>query len=97
VRYIEKETKFDYQKGPANLYSNYYNSQAMINHGGESWNTYNSMFRDELLGSQNKDGSWPQPATTGHGSGGSDNYRTALCTLMLEVYYRFLPGTGQKT
>jgi hypothetical protein len=21
-------------------------------------------------------------------------YRTALCTLMLEVYYRFLPGTA---
>jgi hypothetical protein len=22
------------------------------------------------------------------------HYRTCLCTLMLEVYYRFLPGTG---
>ena len=26
---------------------------------------------------------------------GTPIYHTAFCTLMLEVYYRFLPGTGQ--
>ncbi len=32
--------------------------------------------------------------------GGGDvalHYRTCLSALTLEVYYRFLPGTGQKT
>ena len=27
----------------------------------------------------------------------SGHYRTCLSALTLEVYYRFLPGTGQKT
>ena len=40
---------------------------------------------------QEKDGSWP--ASNGHGQVGQDGkiYSTALCTLMLEVYYRYLP------
>ena len=47
-----------------------------------------------LLERQNKDGSWPLPANTGHGLG-NVHYVTCLTTLMLEVYYRFLPGTAQ--
>ncbi|NNC90666.1 MAG: hypothetical protein HKN82_19585, partial [Akkermansiaceae bacterium] len=74
----------------------YYHSQAMINHGGEAWDKYNKLFRDELLKNQNDDGSWPAPAGGGHGVN-DPVMRTAFCTLMLEVYYRFLPGTGQKS
>jgi hypothetical protein len=84
----------------ADLYGHYYEAQAMMNRGGEQWKWYNDMFRDQLLKNQNTDGSWPPP-------GGKDgmravapqfvsnvHYRTCLNTLMLEVYYRFLPGTG---
>ena len=95
VKYLDKEAKFDYVKGPANLYEHYYNSQAMINNGGKSWKKYNALFRDQLLKAQKADGSWPAPKDGPH-SGKGGIYTTSLCTLMLEVYYRFLPGTGQK-
>jgi hypothetical protein len=70
----------------------------MMQMGGEYWEKYNLMFRDQVLKGQNPDGSWREP---GGGKkiravGGFDNpiYRTALCTLMLEVYYRFLSTDG---
>jgi hypothetical protein len=66
----------------------------MINYGGKFWKEYNELFRDGTLAAQNKDGSWPLPANTGHGLG-NVHYVTCLTTLMLEVYYRFLPGTAQ--
>jgi hypothetical protein len=58
------------------------------------------MFRDQVLNNQNADGSWKAP-----GGGKKPNavaalytsnvhYRNCLNILMLEVYYRFLPGTG---
>ncbi|NNC87356.1 MAG: terpene cyclase/mutase family protein [Akkermansiaceae bacterium] len=95
IRYMDENCKFDWKAGPANLYEHYYVSQAMINHDGEAWAKYNKMVRDELLDNQQEDGSWGAPAGGGHGPN-TAVYRTALCTLMLEVYYRFLPGTGQK-
>ena len=49
-----------------------------------------------ILDNQNPDGSWSQPKVAGPGTNGPAIYHTALCTLMLEVYYRFLPGTGGK-
>ena len=52
------------------------------------------MFRDELLNNQNKDGTWPTPAGDAPGKRGDPVYNTSLATLMLEVYYRFLPGTA---
>lgn len=94
VRYIDKNAEFDYQNGPCNLYEHYYSSQAAINHGGKEWKAYNELFRDQLLNAQNKDGSWPAPAKPGPGARSEPIYVTALSTLMLEVYYRFLPGTA---
>jgi hypothetical protein len=100
ARYIEQNSKFDYKTRYADLYGHYYEAQAMLNRGGSQWQKYNDMFRDQLLKNQNADGSWPPP-------GGKDgiravapqfvsnvHYRTCLNILMLEVYYRFLPGTG---
>ncbi|NNC87611.1 MAG: terpene cyclase/mutase family protein [Akkermansiaceae bacterium] len=95
VKFLEENSKFDYTKGPANLYEHYYSAQAMINAGGKAWRNYNKLFRDNLLDAQLEDGSWPPPAGKLHVE--TATYRTALCTLMLEVYYRFLPGTGQKS
>ncbi|MEM9080881.1 MAG: prenyltransferase/squalene oxidase repeat-containing protein [Verrucomicrobiota bacterium] len=94
IKYIEENSKFNFAEQQANLYEHYYSSQAMINHGGNAWKGYNKLFRDELLKNQNKDGSWPNPG--GPSSFSDKVYITSLATLMLEVYYRFLPGTGQK-
>ena len=103
AKYILREAKLDYNGAESDLYAHYYHSQAMMQRGGEQWQTYNEMFRDQILLNQNDDGSWKKPG----GNGGTKavgalfakdtpegiHYRTCLCTLMLEVYYRYLPGT----
>ncbi|GHC49964.1 prenyltransferase/squalene oxidase repeat-containing protein [Roseibacillus persicicus] len=94
IKYIDENSKFNFANREANLYEHYYSSQAMINHGGEQWKRYNKLFRDELIKNQRDDGSWPNPG--GQGSHGDPVYTVSLATLMLEVYYRFLPGTGGK-
>ena len=93
---VSKNIKCDWKDKATDLYGHYYASQAMINHGGAYWKKYNELFRDEVLKNQNADGSFKAPVHAGHG-GNNTIMRTAFCTLMLEVYYRFLPGTGQKT
>lgn len=89
-KYILENTKLDYMsKESSNLYAHYYESQAMMQRGGDEWAKYNKLFRDQILNNQDSDGSWKMPGHPAHGM--SDKvYRTALCTLMLEVYYRFL-------
>ncbi len=87
--------KCQWQGKDTDLYGHYYASQAMINYGGKFWVHYNELFRDEVLKNQAADGSWNLPANPGHHLG-NKHYVTCLSTLMLEVYYRFLPGTGQK-
>ncbi len=99
VRFIDKNMKFDWKsKDHSDLYGHYYAAQVMINHGGKEWKKYNKIFRDEVLKNQDKDGSYkPVKATHGLNSGEyATHYRTCLATLMLESYYRFLPGTGSK-
>ncbi len=103
--YIAKNTKFDYNSIYSDLYGHYYEAQAMMNRGGKEWRDYNTIFRDQVLNNQEADGSWKAP-NKGSGSGiravgpefvGNVHYRTCLNILMLEVYYRFLPGTGAGT
>ena len=93
ISYIDKNTAFKWGEHSSNLYYHYYNAQAMINHGGKEWNKYNKLFRDQLLNAQADDGSWPMGQKIPHGSV-NVHMKTCLATLMLEVYYRFLPGTG---
>ncbi len=102
---IEENTEFDFNGIYSDLYGHYYEAQVMMNRGGEQWRKYNALFRDQVLKNQNPDGSWKAP-NKGQEKGiravapvfvGNVHYRTALCTLMLEVYYRFLPGTGVGT
>ena len=98
LKYIKENTKFNWNTDDSNLYAHYYESQAMMQSGGENWKFYNELFRDQVLNNQNADGSWK---ATGHNMHG-DNlvYRTCLATLMLEVYYRFLntdKGAGFKS
>ena len=87
----------------SNLYQHYYGVQAAMNRGGDVWKAYNRAFRDSTLGAQASDGSFapngfPGPGGLVNSNGGTINdkiYRQCLATLMLEVYYRFLPGTGE--
>ena len=104
AKYLVANSKFEYNGEFADLYGHYYESQAMMQLGGGDWKFYNEMFRDQVLKNQNADGSWKSPgggkkiraagnAFVGE-SADAKVYRTALCTLMLEVYYRFLSTGG---
>jgi hypothetical protein len=76
-----------------NLYAWYYYTQAYFQAGGDDWKFYNEMLLPNLLENQNPDGSWkPERSNSGGAVGNSHNgvYKTALCTLQLEVYYRYL-------
>lgn len=72
------------------LYAWYYITQARFHQGGKSWVTWNKQFAHTLCTMQNPDGSWcPAPDSSEAYYG--PVYCTTLATLMLEVYYRFLP------
>ena len=87
--------EFKYDQFTCDLYSWYYITQAAFNHGGEPWEKWNGIFREELLAHQHDRGFF-QREGSGNTDRGQDTdiYRTCLCTLMLEVYYRYLPATG---
>lgn len=93
AKHVLERTTFDFKAG-CNLYAHYYESQAMIQRGGEEWTKYNTLVRDQLLNNQQQDGSWNVPPGAPHI--GSNVFSTCLCTLMLEVYYRFLSTGGGK-
>lgn len=75
----------------------YYASLALFQHQGDAWRTWNNVLSGQLIGHQRRDGkaagSW-DPSDEWSRLGGRV-YQTALCTLMLEVYYRYLPMYGQ--
>lgn len=81
------------RKSYPNLYYWYYGTLAMYQYGGPEWQEWNELLRELLIeaqvkrgplaGSWNPDGPW--------GGYGGRVYSTALATLSLEVYYRFLP------
>jgi hypothetical protein len=94
IKWISENSEFEWGQDSSNLYYHYYHAQAMINHGGKEWKDYNERFRDVLVKAQNPDGSWTQSGIP-HGPI-SVHMATCQAALMLEVYYRFLPGTGGK-
>jgi hypothetical protein len=71
----------------------YYATLALFQHGGSEWDTWNAVVKRELLAHQRTGGkaagSW-DPADRWSTTGGRI-YQTAICTLSLEVYYRYLP------
>ena len=102
IKYIVDKTKKDFPveyKGPkADLYAWYYDTQACLMFGGDAWTRWNHWFQDEIVNNQAKDGSWPvTPNAAGVGdlqnkaAGAGPFYRTTLCVLMLEVFYRYMP------
>lgn len=80
-------------RDPYNLYYWYYGTLAMYQNGGESWEKWNQLVRDRIVGKQklkgHQTGSW-DPDDSSWGKYGGRVYCTALATLTLEVYYRFL-------
>jgi hypothetical protein len=80
-------------RDPYNLYYWYYGTLAMYQHGGDAWTRWNAEVRDQVvrrqINSGHKAGSW-DPDDSIYGTKGGRIYCTALATLTLEVYYRFL-------
>ena len=91
---------------PSQLHSYYYwyyGTIAMFQSGGEQWDRWNGVLRDEILPLQDRRlqegerthqfGSWPPfgPRWGKWGRIGGRVYTTALCVLTLEIYYRHTP------
>ncbi len=82
-------------EGPLNLYYWYYGTLALYQRGGSDWNTWNAQVRDELVRRQKHEGhatgSWdPSECKDKFDALGGRIYCTAVATLTLEVYYRYL-------
>lgn len=80
------------RRSKLDLYYWYYGTLAMYQYGGPAWEKWNAATRDLLVAEQVKNaenaGSWePRDAW---GPYGGRVYSTAVATLSLEVYYRFL-------
>jgi len=94
-----------YHSPEADLYAWYYHTLALFQAQGGAWDQWNKRFQDPIIDAQSSDGSWPviqgEAANSVHGAGlyreatpSGAVYRTTLCILMLEVFYRFLPTGG---
>ncbi|MDA1053314.1 MAG: terpene cyclase/mutase family protein [Planctomycetota bacterium] len=87
-------------QGPSNtnMYFNYYATQVLHHHGGSDWERWNIRMRDFLVGRQapsgHEQGSWY--FTDDYGKAGGRLYTTAICTMILEVYYRYMPLYGEE-
>jgi hypothetical protein len=83
------------QSGVANYYYWYYGTLTMFQVQGQAWEQWNQAMQYELTRRQRTDGhlagSWDPDSVWG--SYGGRVYSTALATLCLEVYYRYLPLT----
>ena len=95
IEYLLGKADVDYQGNKADLYEWYYNTQACLMFGGSAWTKWNRMFQDEIADAQSPDGSWPKTGGKGHKENDAgimgQTYRTTLCILMLEVFYRYMP------
>ena len=84
------------QPGVPNVYYWYYGTLALFQVQGEAWTRWNEALQRQLLPLQRTDGnlagSW-NPDTV-WGCYGGRVYTTAMATLCLEVYYRYLPLTA---
>jgi hypothetical protein len=95
----EKNKPVKYKGEHADLYAWYYHTQAALMFGGGAWQKWNRWFQDEIVDAQSPDGSWPAPGGKAHGPQDANTktgavYRTTLCILMLEVFYRYMPSNA---
>lgn len=81
--------------GPAkdDIYYDYYATQVMFHWSGPEWDAWNRKTRDLLISVQQREGhqagSWYFGGK--HDEVGGRLYCTAMATMILEVYYRFMP------
>ncbi|MEM6469192.1 MAG: prenyltransferase/squalene oxidase repeat-containing protein [Planctomycetota bacterium] len=82
-------------EGPTltNVYHDYYATMALHHIRHRDWDAWNTTLRDHLVTTQAREG---HEAGSWHfrdrwGDVGGRVYTTAMCTLTLEVYYRYLP------
>ncbi len=81
------------ETGKAGVYAGYYVTQAKFHAGDKTdWMNWNRKMQQTLVARQYADGHWEQ----GDYETGSHVYTTTLCTLMLEVYYRYLPTYAKR-
>jgi hypothetical protein len=75
------------------MYFNYYASQVLHHIGGPNWEKWNPRMREYLIRTQATDGhemgSWYFAES--HSTPGGRLYTTAMATMTLEVYYRYMP------
>jgi hypothetical protein len=75
------------------VYFNYYASQVLHHLGGPNWEKWNPRMREHLVSTQETEGheagSWYVSEV--HSSTGGRLYTTAMATMTLEVYYRYMP------
>ncbi|MDZ4849821.1 MAG: prenyltransferase/squalene oxidase repeat-containing protein [Pirellulaceae bacterium] len=76
------------------VYYNYYATQVMKQVGGALWAKWDEKMKKVLLTTQEQSGhvagSWHNGAVK-HADAGGRLYQTAMATMMLEVYYRYMP------
>lgn len=83
------------ERGPTltNVYHDYYGTLALHHARHRGWDRWNQRLRDHLVATQassgHERGSWHFEDRWG--DVGGRLYTTAMCTMILEVYYRFLP------
>ena len=82
------------QKRKPNYYYWYYGCLSMFQHQGPVWELWNKQMKESLLAMQTRTGdtagSWEPKGQWTSGKGGRV-MSTAMATLSLEVYYRYLP------
>lgn len=92
ARFVARQLP-DWEDDP-NTYLWYYGILVLFQHQGEEWRDWNGALTKQLLRHQHQTGrtagSWD--STDRWSKLGGRVYQTALCTLMLEVYYRYLPS-----
>ena len=92
--------ELNYSGRDSSLYAWYYDTQACFQAQGSAWDWWNAHFQDLLTSKQSADGSWPQTGGASYegfacSNRDSELYRTTLCCLMLEVFYRYLPASSE--
>jgi hypothetical protein len=87
-----KPPSWNPEEGTIDFYYWYYGSYAMFQIGGRDWKAWKNQMVDALVENQRTEGcergSW-DPQVGPWGDSGGRVYSTALCTLCLEVFYRY--------
>ncbi len=86
---LDESTHFAWSE-PRSLEDSLQTTHAKFNAGGSKWDRWNNLIASSLVKVQNADGSWPARTDTPSRYTGPAA-STALSTLMMEVYYRYLP------